>query len=136
MLGIGRIRKLADRVYSRLVRLRAADKNGMTKCVTCGKRCRWDSEQMQAGHLRTRGHYSVRYDADNVFAQCRTCNYYGDPARLKEYYIGLYGEAAYDELVRRSNKLDRRTVDDYVELIRQWKAELKERGDWYEFDAA
>jgi hypothetical protein len=91
---------------------------------------------MHAGHLRTRGHYSTRYDDDNVYCQCQICNYYGDPAALKAYYVSQYGQDAYDDLVRRSNQMDGRTVDDYVELIRAWKAELKERGDTYEWDAA
>lgn len=123
------MRRVADRWFARLVKLRAADDRGMVRCVTCGKAFLWDSVNIQAGHFRRRWHMATRYDEMNVHPQCLQCNYYGDEAALREYMVRRYGEEAVEDLCRRSRELASERVEDYERLIERWKRELAERGD-------
>lgn len=52
-----------DQLVSEIVRKRDG------KCVICGT-----TERLQAGHLFSRVAYSIRWDLNNVFAQCSGCN--------------------------------------------------------------
>ena len=64
-------------------------------CVTCGS-----SQNLTAGHLFSRIAYSTRWDFENVFAQCLSCNlrHEYDPYPLTNYYLGRFGKAGYDQL--------------------------------------
>ena len=61
-----------DRWFSKFIRLRDSDRNGMCRCVTCGKPDHW--KEMDAGHFISREKLPVRYDERNVHAQCKQCN--------------------------------------------------------------
>lgn len=63
---------LADRVFSEYVRLYYADKKWYCKCVTCWQELRW--EEIQAWHYRTRGYLKYRFEINQVYPQCYTCN--------------------------------------------------------------
>lgn len=65
--------KLADRWFSRAVRLMAANGERRTKCVSCGKV--QDVKEMDCGHFFTRNHKSVRWEHDNARAQCAVREY-------------------------------------------------------------
>lgn len=129
MFGLKEIRDQADRIFARLVKLRAADDQGYVKCVTCGRRMQWDSPMSNCGHFRRRWHQATRYLFSNCVVQCMICNNYGPEANLRAYMVKTYGEDAVDDLVRRSNQICTDRIEDYRELIREWKEELCERGD-------
>ena len=60
------------RWFSRYIRLRDADENGICRCVTCGRPHYW--KDIDAGHFITRNHSGTKYDERNVNAQCKYCN--------------------------------------------------------------
>lgn len=64
-------------------------------CVTCKM-----IPFLTPGHLFSRVALSTRWDLNNIFAQCATCNliheYNPDP--LTKYYIDKFGPEAYDAL--------------------------------------
>ena len=66
------LRNELDKVFSRYIRAKYADRNGRVKCFTC------ESELMvgdaQAGHFASRRHMATRWDEDNVRVQCYRCN--------------------------------------------------------------
>lgn len=128
------VRAEADRWFARLVKLRAADEQGYVRCVTCGRSILWDSLGLQAGHFRRRWMMATRYDEMNVHPQCLACNYFGDEANLRDYMVRTYGQAAVDDLVRRSHELASERIEDYERLIERWKRELVERGDLAAYD--
>lgn len=67
------LKRELDRVFSLYVRWKAADKNGLVKCFTCGKK--EHVKKMQAGHFIPRHYLAVRWDAtNNVKPQCYRCN--------------------------------------------------------------
>lgn len=64
-------------------------------CVTCGT-----SASPTAGHLFSRVAYATRWDLDNVFRQCVSCNLKQeyDPYPMMKYAINLLGEDKVEEL--------------------------------------
>lgn len=61
-----------DYVFSRIVRLRAADAYGNCECFTCNTLKHWSLQQ--AGHYVPRGNMGLRFDFRNVRVQCKKCN--------------------------------------------------------------
>lgn len=74
-----------DYVTSRIVRLMAADKDGIAVCYTCVKKQHWSL--MDACHYISRAHTQFRYDyKNNIRCGCKTCNQFegGQLEKFKE----------------------------------------------------
>ncbi|KKL59294.1 hypothetical protein LCGC14_2216810 [marine sediment metagenome] len=91
------IKNELDRIFSKYIRLRDADENGVCKCVSCGKPDYW--KNMDAGHFINRKHLSLRWDERNVHSQCRRDNRFDEgnivgytKAMIKKYGIGILDE--------------------------------------------
>jgi len=52
-----RWKKEADKVFSRYIRRKYADKNGNVSCITCGVTKHW--KEMDCGHYISRNHLST-----------------------------------------------------------------------------
>ena len=78
-LGVKQLEKRLDIYFSKFIRLRDSDENGITKCCTCEKYKFWkgkylgDTEGADCGHYskRNRAH---RFTEKNCNAQCKGCN--------------------------------------------------------------
>lgn len=70
--GLGELVKEADSVFSRYIRQKYADKNGMVKCFTCTTIK--PIPEMQCGHYIGRANMFLRYDERNSRPQCEYCN--------------------------------------------------------------
>lgn len=68
-------------------------------CCSCGKQ----DGVYQVGHYIGRRHYSIRWDLQNVHAQCPGCNLYHNvnPAPYSAFMARTYGETIFDELQAR-----------------------------------
>lgn len=96
VVPLSKLVKKADRLLSLFIRAR--DK----KCVLCGS-----TINLTNGHLIKRGKKPVRWDENNCFCLCSTCNfrdkvdtnYHG---RYVAWFIGRYGLALYEDLERRA----------------------------------
>lgn len=62
----------ADAVYSKWLRMSAADKDGTVSCFTCLLNMRWQNSQ--CGHYVKRGNLFLRWDPRNTRVQCEGCN--------------------------------------------------------------
>jgi len=62
----------ADVIFSQYIRLKYANKEGITKCFTCINQRHWTF--MQNGHYMKRAHLYLRWDERNCRPQCQTCN--------------------------------------------------------------
>lgn len=60
-----------DRAFSKFIRLRDSDDNGLCRCISCGKLHMWDD--IDCGHFVNRRHMGTRFDEKNCNAQCRSC---------------------------------------------------------------
>jgi hypothetical protein len=63
-----------DISFSQYVRKKEADKDGFTKCFTCGQSASW--KMMDCGHFISRSNLFLRWDLRNLRPQCKTCNQY------------------------------------------------------------
>lgn len=61
-----------DFVFSRIVRMSAADKHGYCECYTCENKKHWSLQQ--CGHFVKRGNTQIRWDFRNARIQCKNCN--------------------------------------------------------------
>lgn len=62
----------ADAIFSKYIRLKAADENGIINCFICGMP--YTIAESDAMHYVRRGNMFLRYDERNVKAGCKGCN--------------------------------------------------------------
>lgn len=123
------IAKLADEcavLLQKLVRLKAADKDGMVRCVTCGTRKHW--KEMQGGHFIERGRLSTKLMEENIHPQCPGCNCFrmktaSGVLDYRRYMVEMYGE----DFVTEIEMLSRETKKYFRPELEDLKSELKDR---------
>ena len=112
--------------FQKLVRLRAADDNGICTCISCGIRKPWN--QMHGGHFVKRGNKATILSPINVNPQCVQCNHYlgGNDGEYRRALVELHGEEAIAELqamrLPDNHVWDRRKL---AELKVEFLAEIK-----------
>ena len=127
---LGKLKADLDKVFNRYIRLRDTE-NGYGVCISCGKNKPF--EDLDAGHFFAKqGNDGLRYDEDNVHAECRKCNRFDD-SHLIPYQdnllakIGLCRLNALKEKSREYKmgffKWDRSEIE---EKIKEYKIKLKE----------
>lgn len=118
--------KKADSAFSKYVRIRWSDKDGICTCVTCGRMRHW--KEVDAGHYRRREHQTTRYDERNVHPQCRYCNFYRGGAEVehREYIDKTYGEGTAYEIEQKSRMRSRRTAFDMHMIRKEYEQKLKD----------
>lgn len=79
--------KLAWTLFSKCVRMKGADEEGMTRCYTCNEIFHW--KKLQAGHFH---HRRLDFDKRNVHKQCPQCN------KWKRGNLAIYGTKLAAEL--------------------------------------
>jgi len=82
----------ADKWFSRFIRLRDSDENGIGKCCTCGRI--GEVKYMDNGHYIKRQHSRLRYSEINCHLQCKKCNAFeqGRDVNFRKYLVEKYGE--------------------------------------------
>lgn len=105
-----------DKLFSEYIRLRDADKYGMIRCISCGKRVKW--KNADAGHYVSRRHLNLRFDDKNVNAQCTICNRLksGNLEKYKRGLIMKHGRLVIDYLESMKNE-NRQFIDFEIELM-------------------
>ena len=114
-----------DIVFSLYIRLRDAMPGGRTRCISCGRV--FPFEQIQAGHYYTRHNRSVRWDEDNVHAECSLDNC-SNPGHLEGYtknLIAKIGQGRFDALSVRAHGTRKWSGEELREMIRHYTAEVK-----------
>lgn len=116
---ISSLTKKLDKLFSLYIRQRDSDWRGYAKCYTCGTVK--TTKEIQAGHYISRQHRAVRYDEQNVHAQCYACNVLRR-GNTDEYALALireYGEGILEELSQRK-KGKAPTLLELEELIKKY----------------
>lgn len=129
LASCGDLRKRTNHVakeLQKLVRLRAADENGICQCVTCGKRKHW--KDMQGGHCIHGRNSGTVLDERNVHPQCVTCNdrKSGNQGEYYDFMRAKYGPDIIDELKRLDKEGYDWTVEELLELKIKWMDEIEE----------
>ena len=114
-----------DIVFSLYIRLRDAMPSGRVRCISCGRT--FPFSVIQAGHFYTRHNKSVRWDEQNVNAQCPTCNCdkHGNIEAYRPALIAKIGQQQYDDLCTRAHKSRKWSGDELRDMIRHYTAEVK-----------
>lgn len=122
-------KKVLWRWFSKYIRLRDSDKNGICACITCGRKHLWDSGQIDAGHFipGSRGN-SIKFLEKNVNAQCKYCNKHLH-ANLAKYRLAIdekWGPGTADELETLSQGQVIFTEQELIEKINYYKIKVKQ----------
>jgi len=90
--------KTADRWFSKYIRIRDSDNQGIIICISCGIPVHW--RNADAGHFIKRQHKSLRYNEKNVNGQCKVCNWLeqGNDIKYAKGLVKKYGQGIVDEL--------------------------------------
>jgi len=112
---VAKLREEAAVLLQKLVRMKAADENGLASCVTCGKRQHY--KEMDGGHFISRKWTATKLVEENIHPQCKGCNQYasGRHDDYSLYMVDTYGI----EMVRALNDKKR-------ELCKQNRIELED----------
>lgn len=98
------LRKELDTIFSRYIRLRVTDEDGMLHCFICGTPIYWRAAQCM--HYMPRICKSVRWDEVNCQAGCPTCN--GKPLGDRENFAAAldlkYGPGTAEALEIKSKR--------------------------------
>ena len=119
--------QVADREYSRMIRIVASDPHtGMSSCITCNERMHWS--RLDCGHFITRAKQATRYEPMNTWPQCQTCNRHhnGRRDRFEAFLNGMLGEEMVQELKRRSQDPMHYTTEDLQEMARLFRKLAKD----------
>jgi hypothetical protein len=115
--SVAKLKKEADMWFSRYIRLRDSDKNGIGECITCGEKKPW--RDLQNGHFVGRRSYTMRFDELNCNAQCMGCNVYkhGDLYTYAKNLDLKYGDGTAEALHQRRFDTHKFTVDEVQKVI-------------------
>lgn len=110
--------KALDKEFSLFIRKRDQDvRGGLCVFPGCPKPIQ------NCFHIITRAKYSVRWDPANAVASCTGCNmsmeYNPNPYIL--WYIARNGLPAYEDLVRRSNIITKKSNSDLEEMLEEFR---------------
>ena len=121
LITISKLEKLVWKWFSLAVRIRDAQPNGLCKCITCNNQpYYYGTSVCHAGHFRSRTEKSVKYNWQNVNAQCARCNTYGAG---EQFIYGnnldkKYGEGTAETLTVKGKQVNKLTRD-FLEQVKQ-----------------
>jgi hypothetical protein len=113
-----------DVAVSKYVRIREADKDGITKCFTCFRTGHWKT--FDCGHFIPRGNMFLRWDLRNLKQQCEKCNRY-DEGNLNIFAENLEEETPgiVDILTEESKMPHKWSRDELKEMLISIRSKLK-----------
>lgn len=111
----------ADYWFSRFIRLRDSDENGIVTCVTSGKRAYWAT--MDCGHYVSRAKQSTRYDEMNCHAQSKMSNRFqgGHFVEHGNRIDELHGPGTAEKLRQKGLQRCSRTTQDFLFIANTYK---------------
>jgi hypothetical protein len=114
--------KLTQGVFNKFIRER--DKGN--PCISCGKKI--NGVTHASHYLSSGGHSNVRFDEDNVFNACFSCNVAlsGNLLKYRSKLIELLGNERLESLELRGTLTKKWTVKELEELRELYKQKLKE----------
>jgi hypothetical protein len=98
-MTVSKAKKRAWSAFSLYIRLKYADKDGMSLCVTCGAIRHY--KELQAGHMVPGRSNSILFDERGVFPQCVVCNLFkgGRPLEYQAFLRRRHGKEQADQMI-------------------------------------
>ena len=118
-------KKTCDEWFSKYVRIRDANPNGLCKCITCNTVKYWN--EMDCGHFQSRRFTATRWNEQNAHAQCQSCNNYGSGEQYRHgiEIDALYGAGTAKELEKESRILHKWNKEEVMQYSRYLKQETE-----------
>lgn len=115
----------ADILFSEVVRLAAADNDGVVSCITCNEPFHYT--KVECGHYVKRRHMATRYELKNCGPQCHTCNCHFDGKEEEHaaYIDRTYGDGTALQLSFLANVEHKFMSHELQQMINELKVELK-----------
>ena len=109
-----------------LVRVKAADENGNSNCVTCGAPGHY--KEMNGGHFISRKWLATKILEENIHNQCRKCNgpLRGNMIQYTLFMIETYGKDFVEELERLKHVPTKYYKEDILKRTKEFKRLAKE----------
>ena len=117
--------KMVWPMFSKYIRLKAADFQGYAKCVTCDE---WKLvAKLQAGHFIPGRMNAIIFEERCVHPQCYMCNIRlkGNPRKYDAFMKRTYGQEVIDELDALSRTIRTFTYDELIDKYNYYKDEVK-----------
>lgn len=119
-LNRSKLVKELDSVFSKYIRHKYSNKNGIVKCFTCDRE--YPIKKIQNGHFMSRKNYATRWEEDNCRPQCYGCNV------MKQGMQYEFGKRLGDEVSEKMNLLSKTTIKisnyELEEMIDHYKKEF------------
>lgn len=133
-------KKKVWKIISVAIRIRDSDSNGYCQCISCSYTGYYIRDKIQAGHFfQARNFKGVRWNFDNIHAQCQKCNG-ALQGNIYNYYIKLkdkVGQDTIDDIHKRSSDNNFKESIEYLESVKttacqiiKYNAETKDIWDW------
>ena len=115
----GKLVKKLDAIFSRYIRLKNADSNGMVQCYTCLEQ--HHRKKIQNGHFVSRWNYKYRWSEDNCRPQCYKCNciYSGNYKLYTLKMIREYGEEKINKILK-DKELIKISTAEIIDMIERY----------------
>lgn len=131
-MGLNRSKNLssakstADVYFSRYIRLRDSDSNGMCKCITCDTVKHW--KDMDCGHFQSRRYTATRYHEQNANAQCQRCNKYQSGEQyLHGKEIDLkFGSGTAEFITKLARSIYKLNKNEVMSIAKEYKSKMIE----------
>ena len=126
--SVSKLKKEADKWWSKYVRLRDSDQFGIAECITC--KVKKPHTQMQCGHFVTRGANGLRYNEENTNSQCVGCNMFKSGEQYL-YSVALdlkYGDGTAKQLMNQRAQTKTFKAQELEDIIKYSKEQVK----WFE----
>ncbi len=124
---VAKLREEAAVLLQKLVRMKAADVDGIAQCVTCGKK--QHLKDMDGGHFISRKWTATKLVEENVHPQCKGCNQYasGRHDDYSLYMVDTYGIEMVRELNDKKRELCKQNRIELEEIKVELRARIKEQ---------
>lgn len=125
---LAKLKAKAWTLCSEYTRRRYADRNGLVKCITCGKIGFW--KDFQASHLVAGRGNSILFDTRGIYPACKACNIFkgGNILAYMKFLENKLGVkkaiVLRDELIVKSKIPLKRNAEDYKKLILFFKRKI------------
>ena len=125
-MASNKLKHKLDAVFSKYVRLRDSNSDGIGRCITCGRLGHW--KRMDCGHFMKRQHLATRYDEQNCNIQCKRCNAFEQGANEKYHKTvdQKWGEGTARKLETKCKNRAHWPCFYFEQLIKEYEQKVKE----------
>jgi len=122
------LKKKADKFFSTYVRYRDAERlpdGWYGECITCN--ASYPIKQLQAGHFVSRRVNALRFEEENVNAQCTGCNMFksGEQYAYSKALDLKYGTGTADRLFSRRFETHKFSISELEEIINDAREQIR-----------